>query len=168
MFNDYLNIWLSINVGSFWKCKFILKPPWLSRIILLDILYNWCFGSEPRFTFSETEFLLKRRFFSHSTTAHKPLTSHSLMNLTKFNSSKWINRLGVVLKGTRSSLTPCSSCKKGKSAVEGRILEIIPHFSATQVEILEDRSTSREWGKLNSISDASGTRLLKSISRHMA
>lgn len=170
MFNDYLNIWLSINVGSFWKCKFILKPPWLSRIILLDIYITGVCGSEPRFTFGENWIFNEPSFFSHSTTAHKPLTSHSLMNLTKFgNSSKWINRLGVVRKGTRSSLTPCSSCKKGKRAVEGRTLEIIPHFSATQVEILEDRSTSREWGKLNSISDASGTRLLKSLfTGHMA
>lgn len=87
----------------------------------------------------KSEFLMKRRFFSQSTTGHKPLTSHSLMNLTKFNSSKGINRLDVVLKGTRSgSLTPCSSCKKGKRAVGRRILEIIPHFSATQGEILED------------------------------
>ena len=68
-----------------------------------------------------------------------------------------------MLKETRSSLTPCSSCKKGKRAVERRILEIIPHFSATQVEILEDtiKHFQGVGGKFNSISDASGTRLLK-------
>ena len=94
------------------------------------------------------------------------MTSHSLMNLTKFNSSKGINRLDVVLKGTRSSsLTPCSSCKKGKRTVGRRILEIIPHFSATQVEILEDtiKHFQGVGGKFNSISEASGTRLLKSL-----
>ena len=94
------------------------------------------------------------------------MTSHSLMNLTKFNSSKGINRLDVVLKGTRSSsLTPCSSCKKGKRAVGRRILEIIPHFSATQGEILEDtiKHFQGVGGKFNSISEASGTRLLKSL-----
>lgn len=70
-----------------------------------------------------------------------------------------------MLKETRSSLTPCSSCKKGKRAVERRILEIIPHFSATQVEILEDtiKHFQGVGGKFNPISDASGTRLLKSL-----
>ena len=114
----------------------------------------------------KSELLMKRRFFSQSTTGHKPLTSHSLMNLTKFNSSKGINRLDVVLKGTwSSSLTPFSSCKKGKRAVGRRILEIIPHFSATQVEILEDtiKHFQGVGGKLNSISEASSTRLLKSL-----